>query len=84
MPPSGERGGTSAITGLRPLAPSRARIEIRGVRLWFGASMVLDGVDLDVRRGENLVLIGMSGSGKTVLLRCILGLLQPDMGIDPD
>ena len=68
------------MTGARPPAPSRPRLEIRGVRLSFGASIVLDGVDLDVRGGENLVLIGTSGSGKTVLLRCILGLLQPDSG----
>lgn len=68
------------MTGARPIAPSGAGIEIRGVRLSFGASMVLDGVDLDVRAGENLVLIGTSGSGKTVLLRSILGLSQPDSG----
>lgn len=68
------------MTGVRAIVSPRARLEIRGVRLSFGASMVLDGVDLDVLEGENLVLIGTSGSGKTVLLRCILGLLQPDSG----
>jgi phospholipid/cholesterol/gamma-HCH transport system ATP-binding protein len=59
---------------------SQPRIEIRGLRLAFGAQVVLDGIDLDVHERENLVLMGTSGSGKTVLLRCILGLLEPDMG----
>lgn len=68
------------MSNTHPLGSSRARIEIRGLHLSFGESMVLDGVDLDVGAGENLVLIGTSGSGKTVLLRCIVGLLQPDSG----
>ena len=63
----------------RPAA-SHARIAIRGLRVSFGKTTVLDGVDLDVGAGENLVLLGTSGSGKTVLLRCIIGLLQPDSG----
>ena len=58
----------------------RPRIQIRDLRLAFGAQVVLDGVDLDVYGGENLVLMGTSGSGKTVLLRCVLGLLEPDAG----
>ncbi len=68
------------MTDPQPLASLRARIEIRDLRVSFGGTTVLDGVDLDVGAGENLVLIGTSGSGKTVLLRCVVGLLQPDSG----
>lgn len=59
---------------------SEPRIQIRDLRLAFGLQVVLDGVDLDVHGGENLALLGTSGSGKTVLLRCILGLLEPEGG----
>ncbi len=46
----------------------------------FGANVVLDGVDLDVPRGKSLVVIGGSGTGKSVMIKCILGLLRPDAG----
>ena len=46
----------------------------------FGTKKVLDGVDLNVMPGENIVVIGGSGSGKSVLLKCILGLITPDLG----
>ncbi len=46
-------------------------VRIRGVKKSFGSNRVLDGVDLDVRKGEVVVIIGPSGSGKTTLLRCI-------------
>ncbi len=46
----------------------------------FGKKVVLDGVNLSVEEGESLVVLGGSGSGKTVLLRCILGLFRPDAG----
>ncbi|MFX8527692.1 ATP-binding cassette domain-containing protein, partial [Acinetobacter baumannii] len=46
----------------------------------FGDKRVLNGVDLTVGRGESLVVIGGSGTGKSVMLKCILGLLQPDRG----
>ena len=57
------------------------KIRIRGLHKRFGAKRVLDGVDLDVPRGTSLVVIGGSGSGKSVLLKCILGLIEPDDGI---
>ncbi|MGC6458104.1 MAG: ABC transporter ATP-binding protein [Akkermansiaceae bacterium] len=55
-------------------------LEIRGIKKSFGQHEVLRGVDLDVRRGEVLVLLGSSGGGKTVLMKHMAGLLQPDEG----
>ncbi|MGR3199670.1 MAG: ABC transporter ATP-binding protein [Paracoccus sp. (in: a-proteobacteria)] len=56
-------------------------IEVRGLRKAFGQAPVLDGVDLCVGQGESLCVIGQSGTGKSVLLKCILGLMQPDDGV---
>lgn len=55
-------------------------IEARGLVKSFAGRRVLDGLDLTARQGESLVIIGGSGTGKSVLLRCILGLDQPDAG----
>jgi phospholipid/cholesterol/gamma-HCH transport system ATP-binding protein len=55
-------------------------ISIRGVSMSYGSKRVLDRVDLDVRRGEILVLLGGSGSGKTTLLKHVLGLAKPETG----
>ena len=55
-------------------------VAIRGVRKSFGTTLVLDGVDLDVPKGEVVVVIGPSGSGKTTLLRCINALETYDEG----
>ncbi|MCZ2982564.1 ATP-binding cassette domain-containing protein, partial [Acinetobacter baumannii] len=57
-----------------------AVLETRGLRKAFGHQQVLDGVDLAVDQGESLVVIGQSGTGKSVLLKCILGLEAPDAG----
>lgn len=56
------------------------KIRLRDVRKQFGAKVVLDGADLDVMTGESVVIIGGSGSGKSVTLKCILGLMTPDAG----
>jgi phospholipid/cholesterol/gamma-HCH transport system ATP-binding protein len=56
------------------------KIRIRGLRKAFGTKQVLDGVDLDVWPGTSMVVIGGSGTGKSVLLKCILGLIEPDAG----
>ena len=56
------------------------KIRIRGLRKRFGDKQVLDGVDLDVMAGTSMVVIGGSGTGKSVLLKSILGLVQPDEG----
>ena len=55
-------------------------IELVGVRKRFGAQVVLDGVDLTVEQGETMALLGPSGTGKSVLLKHIIGLLRPDAG----
>ncbi len=56
------------------------KISIRGLKKYFGRKKVLDGIDLDIGVGESVVVIGGSGTGKSVLLKCILGLLHPDGG----
>ena len=56
------------------------KIDLKGVAKRFGPKIVLDGVDLSVAPGESLVIIGGSGSGKSVTLKCILGLITPDRG----
>ena len=55
-------------------------IQISGLRKSFGGKAVLAGVDLAVEQGESLCVIGQSGTGKSVLLKCILGLTAPDAG----
>src|ERR687891_442391 len=55
-------------------------ILLRDVHKRFGAQVVLDGVDLDVQEGETLALLGPSGTGKSVLLKHIIGLIRPDTG----
>ena len=55
-------------------------IALKGVKKSFGSNHVLSGVDIEVARGESLVIIGGSGTGKSVTLKCILGLLEPDGG----
>jgi phospholipid/cholesterol/gamma-HCH transport system ATP-binding protein len=56
------------------------KLRLRGVRKQFGDKVVLDGIDLDVMPRTSLVVIGGSGSGKSVLLKCVLGLIEPDSG----
>jgi phospholipid/cholesterol/gamma-HCH transport system ATP-binding protein len=62
------------------LSAGAAPTRIRGLRKSFGDQVVLAGVDLDLHQGENLALFGVSGSGKSVLLKCMLGLIEPDAG----
>ncbi|MDR3521727.1 MAG: ATP-binding cassette domain-containing protein [Acidocella sp.] len=60
---------------------SLPKIRVRNLKKYFGAKKVLDGVDLDVATGTSLVVIGGSGSGKSVLIKSILGLVTPDSGV---
>ena len=56
------------------------KISVRRLHKSFGRNRVLDGVDIDCATGESLVVIGGSGTGKSVLVKCILGLLRPEEG----
>jgi len=56
-------------------------ITLTGVKKSFGSNHVLRGVDLHVGKGQSMVVIGGSGTGKSVLIKCILGLVKPDAGI---
>jgi phospholipid/cholesterol/gamma-HCH transport system ATP-binding protein len=56
------------------------KIAVRGVRKSFGRKIVLDGLDLEIGAGESVVVIGGSGTGKSVLAKCIIGLMQADGG----
>jgi phospholipid/cholesterol/gamma-HCH transport system ATP-binding protein len=55
-------------------------IEVRNLQKSFGAQKILDGVNLRIETGESVVIIGRSGGGKSVLLKHIIGLFQPDAG----
>jgi phospholipid/cholesterol/gamma-HCH transport system ATP-binding protein len=56
------------------------KIALRGLRKSFGSKVVLDGLDLDIAEGESVAIIGGSGTGKSVLLKHIIGLVKPDAG----
>ncbi len=73
---------TPADTGARAASqtPSPALIRLVGVEKTLGRQRVLRGVNLEIREGENMVIIGRSGGGKSVLLKHILGLMRPDAG----
>ncbi len=62
------------------MGEEQAFIRVRNLQKSFGAKHVLRGVDLDVEKGKSLVVIGGSGSGKSVLIKCIIGLLKTDRG----
>lgn len=65
---------TSATT------PTEHVISIKGLKIAFGSNTVLDDFNLDLKKGESIVVLGKSGSGKSVLIKCIIGLLKPDEG----
>ncbi|MBL4629079.1 MAG: ATP-binding cassette domain-containing protein [Roseicyclus sp.] len=60
--------------------PDPAKIALTNLQKSFGRKHVLQGITLEVAKGESLVVIGGSGTGKSVLLKCILGLIKPDAG----
>ncbi|QIL72260.1 amino acid ABC transporter ATP-binding protein [Diaphorobacter sp. HDW4B] len=61
-------------------APTAPLVQLKDVHLSFGDNAVLKGIDVEVRRGEAVSIIGPSGSGKSTVLRCITGLLRPQRG----
>lgn len=56
------------------------KVELRGVKKRFGSKIVLDGIDLTLGSGQSLVVIGGSGTGKSVMIKSVLGILRPDEG----
>ena len=56
------------------------KIAIENVAKAFGPNQVLDGANLSIEPGESVAIIGQSGSGKSVMLKCILGLVRADSG----
>ena len=68
------------MSGRTPPGEAKAAVRLREVRKSFDGRTVLDGIDLDVARGESLVVIGASGAGKSVLVKTAAGLLRPDSG----
>ncbi|MDF3033197.1 MAG: transporter [Alphaproteobacteria bacterium] len=56
------------------------KIRVRDLKKSFGEKVVLDGINLDLPAGESFVIIGGSGTGKSVLIKCLLGLVKPDAG----
>jgi ABC-type transporter Mla maintaining outer membrane lipid asymmetry ATPase subunit MlaF len=78
-----ERGDDSQVTTLvdaRPLVQEAPVVELVGVHKQFGGKPVLTGVDLPIYPGRITVLIGASGSGKSVIIKHIMGLFKPDSG----
>ncbi len=63
-----------------PAAPARTVIRLEGVRKAFDGKVILDGVDLEIRRSEILVILGGSGAGKSLTLKVMCGLVRPDAG----
>ena len=63
-----------------PKAKDDAPVTVRGLRKSFGEQVVLDGIDLTVEAGETVAVLGRSGTGKSVLLKLLIGLQQPDSG----
>ena len=56
------------------------QIKIKGLSKAFGEKVVLDNLDLDIPKGKSIAVIGASGTGKSVLLKCVLGLIEADQG----
>ncbi len=75
---NGHKAGAGGNDAEEPATDVHVRV--RGLKKQFGPKVVLDGVDLDVKRRSSLVIIGGSGTGKSVLIKCIIGLIRPDAG----
>jgi len=76
----GEPNKNTEQKGKSSLIKDEIVIHIRGLKKSFGLNEVLKNINLDVKRGENLVILGKSGTGKSVTIQCIVGMLIPDGG----
>jgi signal transduction histidine kinase/ABC-type multidrug transport system ATPase subunit len=77
---NGHTGGSGRVDSVSSMGDGSARLEVRGLVKRFGRHVVLDGVDLTVRAGELVALVGENGAGKTTLVQCVAGTLGPDAG----
>ncbi|WP_170117233.1 ABC transporter ATP-binding protein [Neorhizobium alkalisoli] len=68
------------ITACKSAEPSAPLLAVRGLEAWYGESHVLHGIDVDVRRGEVVTLLGRNGAGKTTTLKSIMGILSKRKG----
>ena len=80
LPPPAPPSAAAAEPATVEAAKSPIHISLQDIHKSFGPKHVLNGLNLDVPRGESVVIIGGSGTGKSVTLKCILGLLIPDSG----
>ena len=64
----------------KALISKKKMLEIKDLKKTFGNNHVLNGFNLELFEGENLVIMGKSGSGKSVMIKCLVGLMQPDSG----
>ena len=78
MSPSPTSSPALALAALPPAAA--AALTVAGLNVSFGDHHVLKGFSLTLNRGENVVVMGKSGAGKSVLIKCVIGLLRPDTG----
>ena len=62
------------------LKPAETVLSVRHLTKYFGDHLVLSDFNMDMKKGETIVVLGKSGSGKSVLIKCIIGLLRPDKG----
>ncbi|MDF2602353.1 MAG: transporter ATP-binding protein, partial [Methylobacterium brachiatum] len=63
-----------------PAAATDALLTVRGLEGWYGESHVLHGIDIDVRAGEVITLLGRNGAGKTTTLKAIMGIVEERRG----
>lgn len=68
------------VAGKEPLEKRKVVIDLRNLRKSFGENHVLNGFNMKLFEGENLVVMGKSGSGKSVMIKCLVGLMLPDEG----
>jgi phospholipid/cholesterol/gamma-HCH transport system ATP-binding protein len=78
--PAVEESGASSAKEMPGMKSGEAAVVLRGLQKSFGSQTVLDGIAVTVERGETLAVLGRSGTGKSVLLKLIIGLQQPDAG----